>query len=83
MKKRAPAKKQSAARKPAVKKKTVSKTASKPTAKPAAKSAPKTPAPRADAPPSGTRAESSSQGVRYTPAALKTDGAPAFRYPPQ
>src|SRR5688572_26348485 len=73
MKKRAPAKKQSAARKPPAKKKPVSK--------PGAKSAAKTPAPRPA--PSSTRAESSSQSPRYTPAALKTDGAPAFRYPPQ
>jgi hypothetical protein len=75
MKKRAPAKKQSAARKPAAKKKPVSK--------PGAKTAAKRPEPRAAAAPSSTRAESSGQGARYTPAALKTDGAPAFRYPPQ
>ena len=75
MKKRAPAKKQSAARKPAAKKKPVSK--------PGTNSAAKTPAPRPAAAPTSTRAQPSSQGARYTPAALKTDGAPAFRYPPQ
>jgi hypothetical protein len=70
MKKRAPAKKQAAARKPAAKKKTAPK--------PAKKSTASKPAPRAPEP-----SRESAQGVRYTPAPLKTDGSPAFRYPPQ
>jgi hypothetical protein len=70
MKKRAPVKKQTATRKSAAKKKTASK--------PARKSAAGKPAPRASSPSS-----ESGQGIRYTPAPLKTDGSPAFRYPPQ
>jgi hypothetical protein len=70
MKKRAPAKKQAAARKPAAKKKTA--------AKPTKKSNARKPAPRASAP-----GGEPTQGVRYTPAPLRTDGSPAFRYPPQ
>ena len=76
MKKRAPAKKQTAARKPAAKKKAPSRPAVKATAK-------TTPAPRAAASPGQTRDQASGQTLKYTPAPLKTDGSPAFRYPPQ
>jgi hypothetical protein len=73
MKKRAPAKKQ-AARKPA-KKTTASKTAKKSSA---GKSSAGKSASRASEP-----SRESAQGARYTPAPLRTDGSPAFRYPPQ
>jgi hypothetical protein len=76
MKKRAPAKKQPAARKPAPKKKAPSRPAVKATAKPA-------PASRAAAAPNQTRDQALGQTLKYTPAPLKTDGSPAFRYPPQ
>jgi hypothetical protein len=76
MKKRAPAKKQTAARKPAAKKKAPSKRAVKATPK-------ATPATRSATSPGPTRDQASGQTLKYTPAPLKSDGSPAFRYPPQ
>ena len=76
MKKRAPAKKQTAARKPAAKKKAPSRPAMKATAK-------TPPASRSAASSSQTRDQASGQALKYTPAPLKSDGSPAFRYPPQ
>ena len=76
MKKRAPAKKQTAARKPAAKKKAPSR--------PAVKAPAKTPpVSRSTASPGPARDQASGQTLKYTPAPLKSDGSPAFRYPPQ